>query len=282
MQQTFTSTALPSPLTSTSARSTPPILSEPTASRLLATVQPSPAADVSRPIPTSSSTLFDHLEASLATALQASPTYQAIVQRQDIVLQIVPVTTVPASAQPTLVVIWVAINTGKGGQRTVDLSPIVASVFQPDHEAYTETWNTRTWSDQTNLENPFWSAAHTGWLQRQVVIRDLTGDGQAELVLAGCGGFGNTCFYSAAVWTLDGRQVFTTAANSANGGSTVLWSQSRIVTRTGLDYKRVGAADERPSQWQLDFYDWDGSTFSKTETRIVPFVDYDTPVLDGK
>lgn len=205
-----------------------------------------------------------------ATPVEQSAAYQELVQRGQQVLTV----TMP-SAQ-TAAIFYAAIGRDKAGQPTPALAPIGVMVLQAQSGAYR-----RVWQMISAIESPLApERLRTPWTQCIFDAIDVTGDGQAELVLSGCTGFGNRCAYQATVWSLNGQLLFATQPNRFGGWQ--LWpDRQTIVTCSGRNIVGQAETEIHPEQWQIDWYRWDGTTFAHTATKLVPTTDDgDRPALE--
>ncbi len=208
--------------------------------------------------------------AAATTPVEQSAAYQELVQRGQHVLAV----AMP-SAQ-TAVIFYAAIGHDKAGQPAPALSPIGVMVLHAQSGSYQ-----RAWQMMSAIESPLAPERMiTPWTQRIFDAIDVTGDGQAELVLSGCTGFGNHCSYQATVWSLDGQLLFATQPDRFGGWR--LWSDRQtIVTRSGHNIVGQAEAEIHPEQWQIDWYRWDGTTFAHTATKLVPATgDGDGPAME--
>ncbi len=206
--------------------------------------------------------------------IENSPAYREIIQRGDQVLKVVSVLSEVA------VIFFAAIGKDKGGTPVPAFSTIGVMVLQRQATGYDKTWEM-----MTDVESPLaYGRPVTSfpWVKRYFELFDLTKDGQPEIIIGGCTGFGNRCYYQATVWSLDGTLLFDTGYNRF-GGVQFLREDQIIVTRNGLEIVGQAEAELHPEQWQIDWYEWDGTKFTKIATRVVPYNDYYGPAIeDGK
>ncbi len=206
---------------------------------------------------------------TMAPLIESSMAYQEIVQRGDYILK--------AEVGPSgyVVVFFASIGKDKGGTPVPEFSTIGVTVLRADtHE--------KLWEKVTDIESPLaYDRPVTSfpWLHRYFELRDLTQDGQPEIVIGGCTGFGNRCCYQAAVWSLDGELLFCTEPNRF-GGVQFLQDNQAIVIRNGLNIVGQAEADLHPEQWRIDWYAWSGAEFITTGTKIVPYIDFYGPALE--
>ncbi|GEM_PF-2670999 len=202
--------------------------------------------------------------------IESSTGYPEIIQRGD---QILRVEEVP----PGLVVIFFAsIGKDKGGTPVPEFSTIGVAVLQAQKDAYKKLWE-----KVTDIESPlaYDRPLISPWVHRYFELHDLTKDGQPEIIIGGCMGFGNRCCYQATVWSLRGELLFDTGPDRF-GGVQFLWDSQVIVVRHGLNVVGQAEAELHPEQWQMDWYVWNGKEFVKTATKIVPYQDFYDPILE--
>lgn len=206
-----------------------------------------------------------------APPVENSIGYREIVQRGD---QILKVEIVPPGFA---VVFFASIGKDKGGTPVPEFSTIGVTVLQ----AQTDTYE-KLWEKVTDTESPLaYDRPITSfpWLHRYFDLYDLTKDGQPEIIIGGCSGFGNRCYYQVAVWSLNGKLLFYTEPNRF-GGVQFLRDSQAIVIRKGLNIVGQAEADLHPEQWQIDSYVWGGTEFIKTATKVVPYIDFYGPTLE--
>ncbi|WP_448543785.1 hypothetical protein [Roseiflexus sp.] len=242
--------------TATFDKSTPGISLQPTQISISPTI--SPSLKVINP----SSTIDLLIENSLA--------YREIIQRGD---QVLKVTSVPPGFA---VIFFAAIGKDKGGTPIPYFSTIGVTVLQRQTTAYDKVWE-----KVTEVESPLAyerPVASFPWLKRYFELFDLTRDGQPEIIVGGCTGFGNRCYYQAIVWSLEGTLLFDTGSNRF-GGVQFLREDQIIVTREGLNIGGQAEAELHPEQWQINRYQWNGTMFIRIATQVVPYKDYYGPAL---
>jgi hypothetical protein len=237
--------------------------------------------EVFQRIPTTSTQLLQELPRSTASLLSASDWYAERI-REDVIFDIIPVQHTVDQSAISLVVFWVKVGTDKLGQRTIEFSPVVASVLISDGKSYKEQWNTEQWSVRKGIESPLYtSGKQKGWYEQRFLAEDITGDNQPEVIISGCGGFGNQCSYSLGIWSLDGMQLFSTESTPVNIGATLSTNNGEPITREGIDFYRYNSVEMRPKRIALTFYTWNGNVFVKSKTEVVDFLDWDEPLVEN-
>jgi hypothetical protein len=197
-----------------------------------------------------------------------------IIQREDQILKVISVP--PGFA----VIFFAAIGKDKGVTPIPYFSTIGVTVLQRQTTTYDKIWE-----KVTEVESPLAyerPVASFPWLKRYFELFDLTRDGQPEIIVGGCTGFRNRCYYQAIVWSLEGTLLFDTGPNRF-GGVQFLREDQIIATREGLNMVGQAEAELRPEQWQINWYQWNGTMFTRIATRVVPYEDYYGPALkNGK
>jgi hypothetical protein len=228
-------------------------------------------------IPTTEPQILLSLPQTIQRILTKNTWYQERIQK-DIIFHIALAQNSSQSSLSSLIVFWVKVGVTKDGQRTLMFSPTIASVLVADGSDYREQWNTEQWSVQNGLENPLLAhEVNTGWYQKRFQVIDITGDRNPEIILSGCGGFGNQCHYSLGAWSLNGDKLFTTTSDPNEIGATISKTTGVIIVRKGFDYYQYNSVEMRPKQIELDYHTWNGSSFVISKTEIQPFVDWDKP-----
>lgn len=203
---------------------------------------------------------------------------KAIYERGDRIFKVVNVPETAKNPYPDLVVFYVDVHKDKGGTPIPRYSPIGVSLLRNAGGIYQEMWTI-----STEIENPENSICFNflssicSWIHPTTDVADITGDGKSEIIMSGCSGFGNRCYYKFIVLALDGNIEFQFTGYRFAGASYIATEQT-IVTLTGQNIDGyLSLAEQKPENWHLDFYKWNGLEFEITGTRTEPNNGFEWP-----
>ncbi len=204
----------------------------------------------------------------------------AINERGDYVFKRVIVPETSNNDYQDFIVFYVNVQKDKGGTPIPRYSPIGVSLLRNAGGIYQEMWTI-----STEIENPEnsicfnFSSSMCSWIHPTTDVADITGDGKSEIIMSGCSGFGNRCNYKFIVLALDGNIEFQFTGYRFAGASYIATEQT-IVTLTGQNIDGyLSLAEQKPENWQLDIYKWNGQEFEITRTRTEPNNGFEWPSL---
>jgi hypothetical protein len=230
------------------------------------------ATNFERLMPTSvtTTTLLPSQTVSPYTILGSQPFILGM-EDGDFIFKVVNVPETAKKRYPDLVAFYVDIQKDKGNTPIPRYSPIGVSLLRNAGGIYQEMWTI-----STEIENPEnsiclnFSSSMCSWIHPTTDVADITGDGKSEIIMSGCSGFGNRCYYKFIVLALDGNIEFQFTGYRFAGASYIATEQT-IVTLTGQNIDGyLSLAEQKPENWQLDIYKWNGQEFENMETRTEP------------